>query len=127
QPTSDTMQTVAEQTRTDPVCGMTVGPDSAHHTEYRGQTWHFCSRHCQTRFEEKPDAWLDGARTRATADRKDRREDDYTCPMHPDVHRSEPGDCPECGMALEPATPRQQRVEYTCPMHPEVVQDAPGD
>ena len=26
----------------------------------------------------------------------------YTCPMHPEVVRSEPGPCPECGMALRP-------------------------
>ena len=26
----------------------------------------------------------------------------YTCPMHPQVRRSEPGSCPICGMALEP-------------------------
>lgn len=25
----------------------------------------------------------------------------FTCPMHPDVRRELPGDCPECGMALE--------------------------
>ena len=24
----------------------------------------------------------------------------YTCPMHPDIQRTEPGRCPECGMAL---------------------------
>ena len=27
----------------------------------------------------------------------------YTCPMHPEVRRSEPGRCPLCGMALVPA------------------------
>lgn len=27
---------------------------------------------------------------------------EYTCPMHPDVIRSEPGSCPVCGMNLEP-------------------------
>ena len=27
---------------------------------------------------------------------------DWTCPMHPEVLRSEPGSCPICGMALEP-------------------------
>ena len=27
---------------------------------------------------------------------------EYTCPMHPEVVRSEPGSCPICGMALEP-------------------------
>ena len=29
----------------------------------------------------------------------------YTCPMHPEVRRDAPGDCPECGMALEPVEP----------------------
>ena len=28
----------------------------------------------------------------------------YTCPMHPEVERREPGACPDCGMALEPLT-----------------------
>ncbi|MDZ7787224.1 MAG: copper-translocating P-type ATPase [Halofilum sp. (in: g-proteobacteria)] len=28
----------------------------------------------------------------------------YTCPMHPEIVRDEPGDCPICGMALEPMT-----------------------
>lgn len=50
----------------------------------------------------------------------------YTCPMHPEEKRRGPGDCPICGMALEPEAP-QRKVEYTCPMHPEVVQDHPGD
>jgi Cu+-exporting ATPase len=26
----------------------------------------------------------------------------YTCPMHPEIERDSPGDCPICGMALEP-------------------------
>jgi P-type Cu+ transporter len=26
----------------------------------------------------------------------------YTCPMHPEIRRSGPGQCPICGMALEP-------------------------
>ena len=26
----------------------------------------------------------------------------YTCPMHPEIIQDEPGDCPVCGMALEP-------------------------
>jgi Cu+-exporting ATPase len=26
----------------------------------------------------------------------------YTCPMHPQIRRTEPGNCPICGMALEP-------------------------
>ncbi|MBT8061541.1 MAG: copper-transporting ATPase, partial [Gammaproteobacteria bacterium] len=52
----------------------------------------------------------------------------YTCPMHPNVRQEGPGDCPECGMALEPeSVPAATKTEYTCPMHPEVVRDKPGD
>jgi Cu+-exporting ATPase len=29
---------------------------------------------------------------------------EYTCPMHPEIVRDAPGDCPICGMALEPTT-----------------------
>ena len=28
----------------------------------------------------------------------------YTCPMHPEVQQDHPGDCPKCGMALDPKT-----------------------
>lgn len=52
----------------------------------------------------------------------------FTCPMHPDVHKTEVGNCPKCGMALEPATVTApaKRTEYTCPMHPEIVRPGPG-
>lgn len=26
----------------------------------------------------------------------------YTCSMHPEVRMSQPGDCPKCGMTLQP-------------------------
>src|SRR5436190_1062423 len=29
----------------------------------------------------------------------------YTCPMHPEVRSPQPGNCPKCGMALEPVAP----------------------
>jgi P-type Cu+ transporter len=32
----------------------------------------------------------------------------YTCPMHPQIRRAEPGSCPICGMALEPLVPEAQ-------------------
>ncbi len=35
----------------------------------------------------------------------------YTCPMHPEIVRDEPGDCPICGMALEPMTPTEADEE----------------
>src|ERR1700716_25973 len=52
----------------------------------------------------------------------------YTCPMDPDVRQQGPGDCPKCGMALEPvhAAAPATKVEYTCPMHPQIIRDKPG-
>ncbi len=52
----------------------------------------------------------------------------YTCPMHPDVRQQAPGNCPKCGMALEPADVLEPkgRTEWVCPMHPEIVRDDPG-
>jgi P-type Cu+ transporter len=29
----------------------------------------------------------------------------YTCPMHPEIRQDHPGNCPKCGMTLEPALP----------------------
>jgi len=29
----------------------------------------------------------------------------YTCPMHPEIRQDQPGDCPKCGMTLEPVLP----------------------
>jgi Cu+-exporting ATPase len=53
---------------------------------------------------------------------------EYTCPMDPEVRQQGPGDCPKCGMALEPlvAVLAATKTEYTCPMHPEIVRDKPG-
>ena len=53
----------------------------------------------------------------------------YTCPMHPDVSSTKPGNCPVCGMTLERsdiASPAAS-TEWVCPMHPEIVRDAPGE
>ena len=35
----------------------------------------------------------------------------YTCPMHPEVQQDHPGNCPKCGMALEPMTATASPVE----------------
>jgi Cu+-exporting ATPase len=36
---------------------------------------------------------------------------EWTCPMHPEIVRSEPGTCPICGMALEPRAPAGAQEE----------------
>jgi P-type Cu+ transporter len=115
----------------DPVCGMNVdAATSAASTIHDGVHYHFCSEHCQAKFESTPAAYV----TQSTPgdhslhDQTEPAHGIWTCPMHPDVVRNGPGSCPKCGMALEPETPLHATgaVEYTCPMHPEVVQQEPG-
>src|SRR5882762_6145505 len=37
----------------------------------------------------------------------------YTCPMHPEIRRDQPGSCPICGMTLEPVAgePKEENSE----------------
>ena len=35
----------------------------------------------------------------------------YTCPMHPEIRQDRPGNCPKCGMALEPLLPDLEETE----------------
>ncbi|MGE0212392.1 MAG: heavy metal translocating P-type ATPase [Parvibaculaceae bacterium] len=86
----------------DPVCGMTVDRAAARHmAKHEGRRFYFCSEGCRKKFEAAPEKYLeDVAQARdapvgAT----------WTCPMHPEIVRDGPGDCPICGMALEPVMP----------------------
>jgi len=119
----------------DPVCGMTVDPNSAAGSfEYKGQTYHFCSAHCLNKFRQDPESFVKEP-TETTAleppetQPKKPSQPGYTCPMHPEVKQEGPGSCPKCGMALEPITVSapKEKIEYTCPMHPQIVRDAPGN
>jgi Cu+-exporting ATPase len=104
----------------DPVCGMTTEDPGAYTAyEHEGRTYYFCSEQCLEKFKEDPGKYLSEEPSGSI----------YTCPMHPEIRRKKPGDCPKCGMALEPALPAQPqtKTEWTCPMHPEVVRDKPGD
>lgn len=86
-------------TAKDPVCGMSVNRASAKHmTKHEGGRVYFCSSRCQEKFEAAPDDYASGvpvavAMPEGTV---------YTCPMHPEIEQVGPGDCPICGMALEP-------------------------
>ena len=64
----------------------------------------------------------------------------YVCPMHPQIVRDEPGNCPICGMNLvkKAVKPKPQETalehakkhldpKYVCPMHPQIVRDEPGN
>ena len=84
----------------DPVCGMAVDPHTAQYrSQYAGRTWYFCSAHCQSTFESDPDHYLSGEDKAAEPVPPGTM---YTCPMHPEIRQEGPGDCPICGMALEP-------------------------
>ena len=89
----------------DPVCGMMVDVASVLHAEHDGHTYYFCSDHCLKTFQSNS-AGTDGNENAAST--KDDSEKlgaaIYTCPMHPEVQQDHPGDCPKCGMALEPKT-----------------------
>jgi Cu+-exporting ATPase len=83
----------------DPVCGMTVDPaTSKHHVEHDGHAHHFCSAGCRTKFMADPGRYLDGDKPQAAVP----EGTIYTCPMHPQIRQVGPGNCPICGMALEP-------------------------
>ncbi len=86
----------------DPVCGMMVDPAAGKpHMAYKGHEYHFCSDSCHGKFKADPEKYLT-AQSAATPAIKGAQ---YTCPMHPEVIRDEPGSCPICGMALEPVMP----------------------
>src|SRR3954454_6806946 len=84
----------------DPVCGMTVDPaTSKHRFDHHGETFHFCSAGCRTKFTADPAKYL--AKDKASEPAMPAGTI-YTCPMHPQIRQVGPGSCPICGMALEP-------------------------
>lgn len=84
----------------DPVCGMTVDPaTSMHHLTHHGETFHFCSAGCRSKFAADPAKYL--AKEKAPEPEMPAGTI-YTCPMHPEIRQAGPGSCPICGMALEP-------------------------
>jgi Cu+-exporting ATPase len=84
---------------TDPVCGMKVDRSTARHmAKHAGERFYFCSGRCKEKFEGSPETYLGDK----PAPEPMPTGTIYTCPMHPEVEQVGPGDCPICGMALEP-------------------------
>jgi len=126
--------------------------------EHAGNTYYFCCRGCQEKFSAEPAKYLSSRKLEGIAPAPlhtiqiapasvhsappqvtsiapapppaspRQAPNEYTCPMDPEVRQQGPGDCPKCGMALEPvvAAAPATRTEYTCPMHPQIVRDKPG-
>jgi len=114
----------------DPVCGMTVTEQLEQHAEFEGKPYYFCSAHCRTKFLANPAQYAAGA-AHANADAGHAHHAAhhhpapsavapvtaeagtavYTCPMHPEIRQNQPGNCPKCGMTLEPLLPELQEDE----------------
>ena len=100
----------------DPVCGMTVNPATARNVAHAGANYYFCSASCETKFRANPTQFLVATASPAGHEHHAHAQSPptapktaaaggkvtYTCPMHPEVLRDAPGDCPICGMALVP-------------------------
>ena len=98
---------------------MAVDPATASHkVEHGGRTFYFCSDRCRTKFAEEPARYVHSkvgheARTDVPEGTV------YTCPMHPQIRQVGPGNCPICGMALEPevatadAGPNPELIDMT--------------
>jgi len=101
-----------QRTHKDPVCGMDVMEDSEFQSKYHHETYYFCSEHCKIKFDTAPDTYLHTKEEPTTENCPDgsckinppfiNRNIQYTCPMHPEIIKDEPGSCPICGMSLEP-------------------------
>ena len=106
---------------TDPVCGMAVNPaTSKHRFDHGGTIFHFCSAGCQAKFEADPNTYFKPYLKPKTATPGPSKAGViYTCPMHLKIRKGRPGNCPICGMTLEPleisgtVEPNHERADMT--------------
>ena len=93
----------------DPVCGMAVIPPSKFGESYQGQTYQFCSQKCQEKFRADPERYIgnhpSAEPSSAAIEPTLQVATEFTCPMHPEIRQPGPGNCPKCGMTLEPVMP----------------------
>ena len=87
---------------------VTIKPE-ARSRDYGSETYYFCSDGCQTKFDADP--WFYASGNAAKVGKRAPQGTQWTCPMHPEIVRDEPGACPICGMALEPMVPSDARNE----------------
>ncbi|MDI9850057.1 heavy metal translocating P-type ATPase [Rhodoblastus sp. 17X3] len=89
------------QATKDPVCGMTVDPQKALSAAHDGKTYFFCSEKCRGKFTADPAHYVQPPAKKEPAPPVPEGTI-YTCPMHPEIRQLGPGNCPICGMTLEP-------------------------
>ncbi|MFM0415951.1 heavy metal translocating P-type ATPase [Paraburkholderia aromaticivorans] len=100
-PADSAHATTDDKYSVDPVCGMRVPSSSSRSVAFQGSRYYFCSDKCLDSFQAEPTKYLRPSAPIAG----DKTNVIYTCPMHPQVRQPGPGNCPICGMTLEPAMP----------------------
>lgn len=99
----------------DPVCGMAVTLPRKFGESYQGNTYQFCGLKCQEKFRADPERYSGNhpsAEPRgSTPQPAVQAGTEFTCPMHPEIRQPVPGNCPKCGMTLEPVLPALDEEE----------------
>jgi len=108
------LATGTDKPYTDPVCGMKVAPNPEKTIDYEGTAYHFCSAKCMDKFRAAPASYVKPAAAEPAPLMPEGTI--YTCPMHPEIRQPTPGNCPKCGMTLEPVMPSLEEEE-----NPELV------
>ncbi len=109
--TASSTPAIAGEALKDPVCGMNVTEQSPHRLDHEGHRYYFCSAGCRSKFAADPQKYLHKADQQPTLPPAQPAGTIYTCPMHPEIRRDRPGNCPICGMALEPLMPSLDEEE----------------
>ena len=113
-------QVTEAQALKDPVCGMAVTEASPHRAEHAGHPYWFCSAGCRGKFLADPSRYVtahgEAPGSPQAAPEAVAQGTVYTCPMHPEIRQDHPGNCPKCGMSLEPVLPALDEAE-----NPELV------
>ena len=96
---------------TDPVCGMKVAANPYKMVEHERKHYYFCSDCCVQKFRANPNHYVQKENSSVTSLAEASADVIYTCPMHPEIRQVGPGNCPICGMALEPLMASPEETE----------------
>jgi len=81
---------------------MQVDKENAVKLKHNNRTYYFCCENCKKKFL---------AQGPSKEPQRPQTKNIYTCPMHPEISSGEPGDCPKCGMRLEPKLPPAEQED----------------
>ena len=122
----------------DPVCGMTVAPDSPHRVQHGDHTYLFCCAGCRDRFRDDPERYLtppDGEHAHHGHGGRDGGEEHHEHHGHGRHHQDHDHHSHEHALGGHRHAPHSRpaasgagagQTRYTCPMHPEVDEPRPG-